>query len=86
MEDKIILFIVVGIIAICVCILFVAMKNNKYNRSARGSLNCPAGRFSVYGVKKKFKIQKDNRFIFEVENGQIVSVKDKQASMKKVRY
>lgn len=44
------------------------------------------GKFRVHGKNGRYKIYKDNRFIFYIENGQIKSVKDKLVSGKKIHY
>ena len=43
---------------------------------------CPDGEFIVFGKKGNYRIHKDNRFIFIVKNGQIVSVIDKTVDKK----
>lgn len=39
-------------------------------------VNSDKGVFKILGLRRFFKIVKDNRYVFTVKNGQIVSVRD----------
>lgn len=47
---------------------------------------CPEGTFRITGQKERFKVCKDQRFVFEVVDGQIVSFTDRDVSNHEVRY
>ena len=47
---------------------------------------CPDGNFRVSGIPDSFEIFKDDRFVFHVRNGQIVSVIDKSIDTKQIEY
>lgn len=57
-----------------------------YAKRVNQTMQCSEGKFSVRGTKKRFTIRKGKRFIFIVENGRIVAVKDKSASSKRIEY
>ena len=44
------------------------------------------GKFHVQGKKGKFQIQKGDRFIFNVKDGQIISFVDKSVSNEVIEY
>lgn len=71
----------VGIIIVAI-ISFRIIHTKRVNQT----ICCSEGRFSVHGTKKRFIIQKGTRFVFVVENGQIISVKDRSAASKQIEY
>lgn len=78
----IILFAFIIFIILVVIIFLRILHIKRVNQT----ICCLEGKFSVYGTKNKFVIKKDNRFTFIVDNGRIISVKDKNASSKQVEY
>ena len=47
---------------------------------------CLDGDFRASGIPDSFEIFKDDRFVFHVRNGQIVSVIDKSIDTKQIEY
>lgn len=47
---------------------------------------CSEGTFRITGEKERFKVYKDQRFVFEVVDGQIVSFMDRSVSNHVMRY
>ena len=77
------LYIILPVVVVIVAIIsFYVIHTKRVNQT----ICCPEGRFSVHGTKNRFTIKKGNRFTFVVENGQIISVKDKSASSKQIEY
>lgn len=77
------LYIILPVLIILVAIIYLRIIHIK---RVHQTIRNPEGLFSVHGRKNRFIIKKDNRFTFIVENGQIISVKDKAASSKQIEY
>lgn len=77
------LYIILPALIIIVAIIYWRIIHIK---RVNQTICCPEGQFSVHGRKNRFVIKKDNRFTFVVENGKIISVKDKAASSKQIEY
>jgi len=85
-----VVYVVIGAIVVALVAFFVIKsrrsKESFFPKPVRGSLECDEGQFSVSGNEGKYVIRKDNRFEFTVDEGQIVSVKDKAVSNEKKAY
>lgn len=73
------------LLIVVIIVAFLVLKIIRVKR-VNQTISCSEGQFTVYGTKQHFTIKKDKRFTFVVENGQIVSVKDKSASSKQIEY
>lgn len=77
------LYIILPVVIVIVAIISFRMIHTK---RVNQTLCCSEGEFLVHGTKNRFTIKKGNRFTFIVENGQIISVRDKSASSKQIEY
>lgn len=83
-------YILIGITVVATLVFLLVIvriyTRRKLNK-IKAKISCDDGIFSAHGKKNRFKIKKDNRFIFEVADGRIVSVKERQGLFyKKVVY
>lgn len=76
------IMVVLIVIIILITLIFVSVL--RYKNAKKYS--CPDGEFIVFGKKGNCRIHKDNRFIFFVKNGQIVSFIDKSVNKKVHNY
>lgn len=70
----------VVLIVIIILATFISLSVLKYKNATK--YTCSDGEFIVFGKKGNCRIHKDNRFIFIVKDGQIVSFIDKTVDKK----
>ena len=75
--------ILLMVVIVAIAIIYFRINHEKKEDQ---KIHCTEGLFTVRGTKKCFTIEKDDRFIFFIENGQIMSVKDKSVSSEKIKY
>lgn len=68
---------IILIIVLCICLS---------TRHIKKRITLEQGEFHIAGKKNSFTIKKDDRFVFQVQDGKIISVKDKQFGNKFILY
>lgn len=79
-------YLLAGVFVLAICAVAIWAIIEYKQKLFCQAFACDEGDFIVKGRKDKFIIQKDNRFQFLVVDGKIISVKDKLASKRPVRY
>lgn len=80
------MILIIPAILIVVLIAIILWRRVASIEKVNEDIICDEGQFFVRGKKNSFTIRKGNRFIFTVENGQIVSVKDTTVSKQQIEY
>lgn len=80
------MILIIPAILIVALIAIILWRRVDSNEKVSEDITCDEGQFFVRGKKNSFTIRKGNRFIFTVENGQIISVKDTAVSKQQIEY
>ncbi len=75
-------YLVFLIIVIIIIILLNNIRKRGLEESIKQTITVNKARYKISGSRSNFIIEKNNRFIFTIVDGQIVSMKDKEQPRK----
>lgn len=74
------------ILVILLILTLIFLLWNYRKKRFKINYSCDDGHFRIYGKKDNFRICKDNRFVFHIVDGEIVSFSDTTIGRETITY